>query len=69
VVCTFTRKAAYELRGRLLGYGVPVSTPAAAGGVPTPGVRAGTAAPRALRPAPGLTSASRSRTIVDSAHG
>jgi DNA helicase-2/ATP-dependent DNA helicase PcrA len=42
VVCTFTRKAAYELRGRLLGYGVPVSTPAAAGGVPTPGVRAGT---------------------------
>ncbi len=42
VVCTFTRKAAHELRGRLRLYGVPVSTPASAGGVPGPGVRAGT---------------------------
>ena len=41
-VCTFTRKAAHELRGRLRQYGVPVSTPAAPGGTPTPGVRAGT---------------------------
>ena len=41
-VCTFTRKAAHELRGRLRLYGVPVSTPAASGGVPGPGVRAGT---------------------------
>ncbi len=42
VVCTFTRKAAHELRGRLRLYGVPVSTPASGGGVPGPGVRAGT---------------------------
>jgi DNA helicase-2/ATP-dependent DNA helicase PcrA len=41
-VCTFTRKAAGELRQRLHHYGVPVSTPAAAGAAPTPGVRAGT---------------------------
>ncbi len=41
-VCTFTRKAAHELRQRLRLYGVPVSTPAPAGGVPGPGVRAGT---------------------------
>ena len=41
-VCTFTRKAALELRGRLGLYGVPVSTPATAGGGPGPGVRAGT---------------------------
>ena len=41
-VCTFTRKAAHELRERLSRYGVPVSTPATAGGVPGPGVRAGT---------------------------
>ncbi len=41
-VCTFTRKAAHELRERLRLYGVPVSAPAAAGGVPGPGVRAGT---------------------------
>ena len=41
-VCTFTRKAAHELRERLRLYGVPVSTPAPAGGVPGPGVRAGT---------------------------
>jgi DNA helicase-2/ATP-dependent DNA helicase PcrA len=41
-VCTFTRKAAHELRGRLRLYGVPVSTPAASGGVPGPGVRTGT---------------------------
>ena len=42
VVCTFTRKAAGELRDRLRRYGVPVSDAAGAGGVPTPGVRAGT---------------------------
>ncbi len=42
VVCTFTRKAALELRERLGRYGVSVSTPAGPGGVPTPGVRAGT---------------------------
>jgi DNA helicase-2/ATP-dependent DNA helicase PcrA len=41
-VCTFTRKAANELRGRLIGFGVPVSTSTVAGRVPTPGVRAGT---------------------------
>jgi DNA helicase-2/ATP-dependent DNA helicase PcrA len=41
-VCTFTRKAAHELRHRLRRYGVAVSTPATAAGVPTPGVRAGT---------------------------
>jgi superfamily I DNA/RNA helicase len=37
VVCTFTRKAATELRDRLGRYGVPVSTPAGPGGVPSPG--------------------------------
>ena len=42
VVCTFTRKAARELRERLALYGVPVSSPATSGGVPGPGVRAGT---------------------------
>ena len=42
LICTFTRKAAHELRQRLRLYGVTVSTPARAGGVPTPGVRAGT---------------------------
>ena len=42
VVCTFTRKAARELRGRLGLYGVPVSSPASNGGAPGPGVRAGT---------------------------
>ncbi|MGO8871696.1 MAG: ATP-dependent helicase [Acidimicrobiales bacterium] len=42
VVCTFTRKAADELRERLRGYRVPVSTPAAGGAAPSPGVRAGT---------------------------
>ncbi len=41
-VCTFTRKAAGELRTRLVRLGVAVSTPAPAGGVPTPGVRSGT---------------------------
>ncbi|HEX7459782.1 MAG TPA: UvrD-helicase domain-containing protein, partial [Acidimicrobiales bacterium] len=41
-VCTFTRKAAGELRQRLRLYGVPVSTPAAPGSAPGPGVRAGT---------------------------
>ena len=42
VVCTFTRKAAQELRDRLARFGVPVSTPAGTGGIPSPGVRAGT---------------------------
>jgi DNA helicase-2/ATP-dependent DNA helicase PcrA len=42
VVCTFTRRAARELRDRLQRYGVPVSTPATRGGAPSPGVRAGT---------------------------
>jgi DNA helicase-2/ATP-dependent DNA helicase PcrA len=42
VICTFTRKAAHELRLRLRHYGVTVSTPAPPGGVPGPGVRAGT---------------------------
>jgi DNA helicase II / ATP-dependent DNA helicase PcrA len=41
-VCTFTRKAATELRERLRLYGVPVATSAPRGGVPGPGVRAGT---------------------------
>jgi DNA helicase-2/ATP-dependent DNA helicase PcrA len=41
-VCTFTRKAAHELRGRLRRYGAPVSAPAGGGGAPGPGVRAGT---------------------------
>lgn len=42
VVCTFTRKAARELRDRLTTYGVPVSTPGTAQGAPGPGVRVGT---------------------------
>ncbi len=42
LICTFTRKAAGELRQRLRRYGVTVSTPAPPGGVPGPGVRAGT---------------------------
>ena len=42
VVCTFTRKAALELRDRLSSYGVPVSTPAGPGGIPSAGVRVGT---------------------------
>lgn len=42
VVCTFTRRAARELRDRLHRYGVPVSTPATRRGAPSPGVRAGT---------------------------
>jgi len=42
VVCTFTRKAAHQLRDRLARYGVDVSTPSGPGGVPSPGVRAGT---------------------------
>ncbi len=41
-VCTFTRKAARELKERLGTYGVPVSSPASAGRAPGPGVRAGT---------------------------
>ncbi len=42
LICTFTRKAARELRQRLRLYGVTVSIPAKPGGVPGPGVRAGT---------------------------
>ncbi len=42
LVCTFTRKAAHELRDRLGHYDVPVSVPAGPGGTPSPGVRAGT---------------------------
>jgi DNA helicase-2/ATP-dependent DNA helicase PcrA len=42
VVCTFTRKAAHELKARLALYGVTVSTPGSGGGVPSPGARAGT---------------------------
>jgi DNA helicase II / ATP-dependent DNA helicase PcrA len=42
VVCTFTRKAAGELRQRLRHYDVPVAAPAAPGTAPGPGVRAGT---------------------------
>jgi DNA helicase-2/ATP-dependent DNA helicase PcrA len=41
VVCTFTRKAAAELRQRLVAYGIPVST-VGRGRIPSPGVRAGT---------------------------
>ncbi len=41
MVCTFTRKAAAELRERLLAFGVPVSV-TGPGRIPTPGVRAGT---------------------------
>ncbi|MHB8498202.1 MAG: ATP-dependent helicase [Acidimicrobiales bacterium] len=41
-VCTFTRKAAAELRRRLASFGLPVSTPAPAGTIPSPGVRTGT---------------------------
>jgi DNA helicase-2/ATP-dependent DNA helicase PcrA len=40
-IITFTRKAAHELRQRLRGYGVTVSSPTG-DGVPGPGVRAGT---------------------------
>ena len=42
VICTFTRKAATELRHRLTRYGVTVSTPAPPGGAPGPGARTGT---------------------------
>ncbi len=42
IVCTFTRRAARELRDRLQRFGVPVSAPATRGGPPGPGVRAGT---------------------------
>ena len=39
-IFTFTRRAAHELRQRLRGYGVPVSSPTGEG-IPTRGVRAG----------------------------
>lgn len=42
LICTFTRKAARELRHRLRSYGVTVSVPARPGTPPSPGVRAGT---------------------------
>ncbi len=42
LVCTFTRKAARELRARLAASGAPVSSPVGPGGVPASGVRAGT---------------------------
>jgi DNA helicase II / ATP-dependent DNA helicase PcrA len=75
VVCTFTRKAAFELRDRLGHFGVPVSTPPGPGGVPSPGVRAGTLHQLALtllrreaadtgRPPPGLVE-HRWRTLVE----
>ena len=41
-VCTFTRKAAVELRQRLAAFEVPVSRPGGPGVPPGPGVRAGT---------------------------
>ena len=37
VVCTFTRKAAHELRGRLRAYGVPVPPRRHRGASPGPG--------------------------------
>ena len=42
VVCTFTRKAAFELRERLARFGVAVAVPSTAGTPPGAGVRAGT---------------------------
>jgi DNA helicase II / ATP-dependent DNA helicase PcrA len=73
-VCTFTRKAAHELRGRLRLYGVAVSTPAAPGSAPGPGVRAGTLHQLALtllrrhaldtRQPPPLVAEHRWRTIM-----
>jgi DNA helicase II / ATP-dependent DNA helicase PcrA len=42
LVCTFTRKAAGELRDRLATFGVPVAVSSSSGGPPGPGVRAGT---------------------------
>ncbi len=42
LICTFTRKAAHELRDRLRLYGVTVSAPATPGAAPGPGVRSGT---------------------------
>lgn len=41
-ICTFTRKAARELRERLHLYGVPVATATRPGELPGPGVRVGT---------------------------
>ena len=42
LVATFSRKAAFELRTRLMGLGVPVADPTTSGRPPGPGVRAGT---------------------------
>jgi len=42
VVCTFTRRAALELRGRMRRLGVPVAGSTTSGAPPGPGVRAGT---------------------------
>jgi DNA helicase II / ATP-dependent DNA helicase PcrA len=75
VVCTFTRKAALELRDRLGRFGVPVSAPGRPGGTPSPGVRAGTLHQLALtllrrraadtgRPPPALA-AHRRRILVE----
>lgn len=75
VVCTFTRRAARELRDRLQRYGVPVAAPARPGGPPGRGVRAGTIHQLALtllrrqaadvgRPPP-LVCAERTRLIRD----
>lgn len=41
-ICTFTRKAAGELRARLERFGVPVAGPGGPGRVPGPGARVGT---------------------------
>jgi DNA helicase-2/ATP-dependent DNA helicase PcrA len=74
VICTFTRKAAHELRHRLGRYGVTVSTPAPPGGAPGPGVRAGTLHQLALtllrrqaldrRSPPPVVAEHRSRTLT-----
>jgi DNA helicase-2/ATP-dependent DNA helicase PcrA len=78
LICTFTRRAAHELRHRLRGYGVTVSTPAPVGGVPTPGVRAGTLHQLALvllrrhaldtGAAPPVVAAHRHRTVAGMLH-
>ena len=52
VVCTFTRKAAVELRDRLGRYGVPVSTPGGRSGRPDPGSPGRHPPPARPHPAP-----------------